>query len=90
MSSFTAEIRRSRRDLKLMNIWLDIDSVTENGFAVKDENTMSLEEALEDEPRVNYYRGVTESLIKAIVEDGVDIRAYFAWSESFPLPSASL
>ena len=51
---------------------------------------MSLEEALEDEPRVNYYRGVTESLIKAIVEDGVDIRAYFAWSESFPLPSASL
>ncbi|KAL4244934.1 Beta-glucosidase 1B [Abortiporus biennis] len=54
--------------------------VTENGFAVKDENAMPLEEAIHDEPRVTYYRGVTDSLIKAVNEDGVDVRAYFAWS----------
>lgn len=68
---------------------LDI-SVTENGFAVKDENTMALEDALKDDPRVHYYQGVTESLINAIVEDGVDIRAYFAWSECQPLSRISI
>ncbi|THH26402.1 hypothetical protein EUX98_g7779 [Antrodiella citrinella] len=52
----------------------------QNGFAVKDENTMSLEDALQDEPRVQYYRGVTQSLIDAVTKDGVDVRAYFAWS----------
>jgi len=54
--------------------------VTENGFAVKDEDAMSVEDALRDEPRVQYYRGVTQSLLSAIIEDGVDVRAYFAWS----------
>lgn len=61
--------------------WL-LFSVTENGFAVKDENSMTLEQALHDEPRVQYYRGVTQSLVNAVVEDGVDVRAYFAWSTS--------
>lgn len=55
-------------------------SVTENGFAVKDEDKMPVEEALQDHDRVQYYRGVTESLIKAVNDDGVDVRAYFAWS----------
>ncbi|TCD60704.1 Beta-glucosidase 1B [Steccherinum ochraceum] len=54
--------------------------VTENGFAVKDEHSMSLEQALKDEPRVQYYRGVTQGLIDAVQKDGVDVRAYFAWS----------
>ncbi|KAK7682745.1 Beta-glucosidase 1B [Cerrena zonata] len=54
--------------------------VTENGFAVKDEDKMPVEEALQDHDRVQYYRGVTESLIKAVNDDGVDVRAYFAWS----------
>ncbi|CAL1710086.1 unnamed protein product [Somion occarium] len=54
--------------------------VTENGFAVKDEDKKPVEEALHDDDRVQYYRGVTDSLIKAVNEDGVDVRAYFAWS----------
>ena len=41
---------------------------------------MPVEEAIQDHDRVQYYRGVTESLIKAMVDDGVDVRAYFAWS----------
>ncbi|OCH90163.1 beta-glucosidase 1B [Obba rivulosa] len=54
--------------------------VTENGFAVKDESNMSISEALADEDRVQYFRGATASLLSAVVDDGVDIRAYFAWS----------
>ncbi|KAI0089448.1 beta-glucosidase 1B [Irpex rosettiformis] len=54
--------------------------VTENGFAVKDENTMPLEQALKDDARVHYYAGVTDALLNAVNEDGVDVRAYFGWS----------
>lgn len=58
-------------------------SVTENGFAVKDENILPREEALVDMDRVNYFKGTTSSLLAAINEDGVDVRAYFPWSELF-------
>lgn len=54
--------------------------VTENGFAVKDENNKPVEEALSDYDRVHYFQGTTSSLLSAVVEDGVDIRGYFAWS----------
>lgn len=54
--------------------------VTENGFAVKNENSMPLEEALHDHDRVHYYSGVTGALLAAVQEDGVDVRAYFGWS----------
>ncbi|EKM57147.1 glycoside hydrolase family 1 protein [Phanerochaete carnosa HHB-10118-sp] len=54
--------------------------VTENGFAVKDEDLKSLEEAVKDDDRVHYYQGVTDSLLAAVKEDGVDVRAYFGWS----------
>lgn len=55
--------------------------VTENGFSVKDENYKSLAEALEDTDRVDYFKGVTGALEKAIFEDGVDVKSYFGWSE---------
>ncbi|KAI0791482.1 beta-glucosidase 1B [Irpex lacteus] len=54
--------------------------VTENGFAVKDENSMTIEQALKDDARVHYYAGVTDALLNAVNEDGVDVRAYFGWS----------
>ncbi|KAH8112866.1 glycoside hydrolase family 1 protein [Phellopilus nigrolimitatus] len=54
--------------------------VTENGFAVKDENTMSIGQALQDDDRVEYFQGNCEALLAAVHEDGVDIRAYFPWS----------
>ena len=56
--------------------------MTENGFAVKDENSKPLEEALKDDDRVHYYQGVTDSLLSAVKEDGVDVRGYFGWSAS--------
>ncbi|KAF8816111.1 glycoside hydrolase family 1 protein [Phlegmacium glaucopus] len=54
--------------------------VTENGFAVKGENGMPIQEALKDYDRVNYFQGTTAALVKAIHEDGVDVRSYFPWS----------
>ncbi|KAJ7292685.1 beta-glucosidase [Mycena rebaudengoi] len=54
--------------------------VTENGFAVMNESDKPKSEAVKDEDRVNYYRGVTASLISAINDDGVDVRCYLAWS----------
>ena len=56
--------------------------MTENGFAVKDENYKPLADALQDDARVHYYKGVTEALLGAVNEDGVDVRGYFGWSES--------
>ncbi|KAJ3907514.1 glycoside hydrolase family 1 protein [Lentinula edodes] len=54
--------------------------VTENGFAVKDEDTMPLEQALNDTDRVHYFEGTTRVLLQATHEDGVDVKAYFPWS----------
>ncbi|TFY52526.1 hypothetical protein EVJ58_g9969 [Rhodofomes roseus] len=53
--------------------------VTENGFAVKDETSKPIEEALSDHDRVHYFQGTTSALLAAVAEDGVDIRSYFAW-----------
>lgn len=61
-------------------------SVTENGFAVKDENSKPLAEALLDHERVHYFQGSTSALLSAIHEDGVDIRAYMGWSMTFLIP----
>ncbi|KAG6863950.1 Beta-glucosidase 1B [Blastosporella zonata] len=54
-------------------------SITENGFAVKGENDMPLDQALIDTDRVNYFRGEVDNLLAAVNEDGVDVRSYFAW-----------
>ena len=44
------------------------------------ENHMSIQEALEDYDRVHYFQGTTAALVRAIHEDGIDIRSYFPWS----------
>merc|ERR1712050_764740 len=50
--------------------------VTENGCAVAYDD---VEVAKNDTPRVNYYRDYIAQLHKAI-QNGADVRAYFAWS----------
>lgn len=54
--------------------------VTENGFAVKGETDLPIEEAVHDGPRVHYFEGTTKALLDAINIDGVDVRSYFPWS----------
>ncbi|KLO12387.1 glycoside hydrolase family 1 protein [Schizopora paradoxa] len=54
--------------------------VTENGYCVKDENSLAVIDAVHDADRVNYFSGMLDSLLKAKTEDGVDVRSYFGWS----------
>jgi len=54
--------------------------LTENGFAVKGENNMPIEEAVRDTDRLEYFQGNLAAIDAAVNEDGVDIRSYFAWS----------
>ncbi|KAG6809094.1 hypothetical protein H0H93_016116, partial [Arthromyces matolae] len=53
--------------------------ITENGFTCMDEGKRTAEEAVNDNDRVEYYRGYTQAVLEAVNLDGVDIRSYFAW-----------
>jgi beta-glucosidase len=55
--------------------------VTENGFPVKDETSLPIEQAIHDTDRIRYFEGYTQALLDAINEDGVVVKSYFAWSE---------
>lgn len=46
---------------------------------------MTIDQALQDYDRVEYFRGMTAAIYGAILEDGVPVRAYFPWSAFFPL-----
>ena len=64
--------------------------VTENGFSIVNENTFTLEEALNDTARVHYYEGYLNALLDAVVIDGVKVLGYMAWSlmeYATPFPS---
>eukprot|EP00878_Enallax_costatus_P009751 GHUV01010184.1.p1 GENE.GHUV01010184.1~~GHUV01010184.1.p1 ORF type:complete len:541 (+),score=93.23 GHUV01010184.1:583-2205(+) len=54
-------------------------AITENGVSVPKEGDMTVQEAIHDKFRVDYYRGYLENLCKAISE-GVQVKTYFAWS----------
>ncbi|XP_020090017.1 beta-glucosidase 12-like [Ananas comosus] len=53
--------------------------ITENGVDELNNKNASLEEALKDEPRIDYYSKHLLNVNRAIKE-GVDVRGYFAWS----------
>lgn len=46
-------------------------SVTENGFMVKGEDFMSMEEILNDTKRVQYFKDYIRNAVEAVVYDGV-------------------
>lgn len=54
--------------------------VVENGTSIKGESSLPLDEALEDTFRCDFYRSHIESVVKARVDDGVNVMAYIAWS----------
>lgn len=54
--------------------------VTENGTSVLGENDMELDELLNDEFRVQYFRDYIGAMADAYTLDGVNVRAYMAWS----------
>ncbi|KAE9462192.1 hypothetical protein C3L33_05912, partial [Rhododendron williamsianum] len=53
--------------------------ITENGIDEVNNETLSLEEALEDNKRVDYFCGHLSFLLRAI-KDGANVKGYFAWS----------
>ncbi|KAF2153142.1 glycoside hydrolase family 1 protein [Myriangium duriaei CBS 260.36] len=54
--------------------------VTENGTSLKGENDLPLEKMLEDDFRVEFYRGYVKAMAEAYTHDDVDVRGYMAWS----------
>ena len=54
--------------------------VTENGTSVLGENDMPLNDLLNDEFRVQYFRDYIGAMADAYTLDGVNVRAYLAWS----------
>jgi beta-glucosidase len=53
--------------------------VTENGCDVPNESSMSLQDALNDTFRIDFYRGYLANMVEAMIE-GVRVKGYFAWS----------
>lgn len=54
--------------------------VTENGTSVWGENDMELKDLLNDEFREKYFRDYIRAMADAYTLDGVNVRAYMAWS----------
>lgn len=54
--------------------------ITENGFAVLDEGKKPFEDRINDVERQHYYAGYIKELIEAVVDDGIPIGGYMAWS----------
>ncbi|KAG0501042.1 hypothetical protein HPP92_001114 [Vanilla planifolia] len=53
--------------------------ITENGMDDEEDETASIDDFLNDEKRIKYFRGYLSAIAQAI-RDGVDVRGYFAWS----------
>ncbi|PKX93857.1 glycoside hydrolase family 1 protein [Aspergillus novofumigatus IBT 16806] len=54
--------------------------VTENGTSLKGENDLPVDQILNDEFRVQYFRDYIAAMADAYTLDGVNVRAYMAWS----------
>ncbi|KAK5558312.1 hypothetical protein LTR46_003561 [Exophiala xenobiotica] len=54
--------------------------VTENGTSIKGENDLSMEDILQDDFRLEYFRSYITAMAEAVAEDGCDCRGYMAWS----------
>ncbi|KAF8053817.1 hypothetical protein N665_1372s0005 [Sinapis alba] len=54
--------------------------IKENGINDNDDGTKPREEILKDTIRIEYHETHIQQLHKAIVEDGCDVRGYYAWS----------
>ncbi|KAF7160470.1 hypothetical protein CNMCM5623_006069 [Aspergillus felis] len=54
--------------------------VTENGTSLRGENDLPVDQILNDEFRVQYFRDYIAAMADAYTLDGVNVRAYMAWS----------
>ncbi|KAJ5673898.1 glycoside hydrolase superfamily [Penicillium macrosclerotiorum] len=54
--------------------------ITENGCPCPGESEMTLEQAVEDDFRVQYFATYLDAMSRAIYQDGVQVLGYYAWS----------
>ncbi|OMO71966.1 Glycoside hydrolase, family 1 [Corchorus olitorius] len=54
--------------------------ITENGMDDPNSIFIPIEDALKDEKRIKYHTDYLTNLLAAIVEDGCNVKGYFAWS----------
>lgn len=54
--------------------------ITENGCPCPGEDQMTCEEAVNDPFRIRYFDSHLDSISKAITQDGVTVKGYFAWA----------
>lgn len=54
--------------------------ITENGMAYFNNKTLPVEEALNDGQKIKYHNLHLAYLLKAIKDEGADVRAYYLWS----------
>lgn len=54
--------------------------ITENGCPCPGEENMTCEEAVNDPFRIRYFDSHLDSISKAITQDGVVVKGYFAWA----------
>ncbi|KAF5728100.1 P66 protein [Tripterygium wilfordii] len=54
--------------------------ITENGISEQDDDSLTLEEALYDPWRKEYYRCHLWNVLKSMKEDDVNVEGYFTWS----------
>lgn len=54
--------------------------ITENGCPCPGEDKMTCEEAVNDPFRIRYFDSHLDSISKAITQDGVTVKGYFAWA----------
>jgi beta-glucosidase len=54
--------------------------ITENGFPTNGEHHRRFPDLLRDTERQNFYDGYLQQLSEAVVDDGINIKGYMAWS----------
>ncbi|CAA2998238.1 beta-glucosidase 40-like [Olea europaea subsp. europaea] len=54
--------------------------ITENGMDDENSPLVSIKDALKDTKRIKYHNDYLTNLLAAIVEDGCNVKGYFAWS----------
>jgi len=47
---------------------------------------LTVDQAIKDTDRVEYFQGNMKAMLAAVAEDGVDVRSYYAWSEPLHFP----
>jgi beta-glucosidase len=69
------DIVRKMHDYYKMDIW-----ITESGTSVAGEKDMTLQQVVNDEFRIDFFRGITKSLNDAVNVDKMPVKGFLGWA----------